>query len=110
MFTNPYTARSSPGGGACAVPCAPPPGCLQHPEHDSGRKTRVPDKTAQIRIRSMKRLLHHGKLIILTMALASGGLAGSVAATQVAHAATHPAAAMSARTQPASQYHPPDPC
>ncbi len=58
----------------------------------------------------MKRLLHRGKLIILTIALASGGLAGSIAASQVAQAATHPAAAMSAYTQSASQYHPPDPC
>ncbi len=43
-------------------------------------------------------------------------LAGSFAAfvghpaTPVAHAAPHPAAAMSAHTQPGSPYQPPDPC
>jgi hypothetical protein len=58
----------------------------------------------------MNRLLHRGKLIILTMALASSGLAVSAAATPVAHAGTHPAAAMSAQTQAGSQNHPPDPC
>ena len=47
----------------------------------------------------MKRLLHRGKLIILATALASGGLAASMAATPMAHAATHPPAAMSALTQ-----------
>ena len=45
----------------------------------------------------MKRLLHRGQLIILTMALVSGGLAVSVAATPVAHAANQPAAAHRAR-------------
>jgi len=58
----------------------------------------------------MNGLLHRGKLIILTMALAAGGLVSSVAAAQVAQAATHPAAVMSAQAQPGSQYHPPDPC
>ena len=58
----------------------------------------------------MKPVLHRGKLLVVTMALACGGLAASVAATQAAHAATHPAAAMSAHTQPGSAYHPPDPC
>ncbi len=52
----------------------------------------------------MKHLLHRGKLIILTIAVASGGLAVSVAATPAAHAVTHPPAAMAALT------HPPDPC
>ena len=58
----------------------------------------------------MNPLLHRGKLIIVTIALACGGLASSVAVTQVAQAATHPAAAMPAHAQPGSQYHPPDPC
>jgi hypothetical protein len=58
----------------------------------------------------MKHLLHRGKLIILTTALASGALAVSVAATPAAHAATHPAAAMSAHAQPGSPYQPPNPC
>ena len=58
----------------------------------------------------MNRLLHRIKLLIATMALACGGLVASVAATQAAHAATHPAAAISAHTQPGSAYHPPDPC
>jgi hypothetical protein len=58
----------------------------------------------------MKPVLHRGKLLIATTALACGGLAASVAATQAAQAATHPAAAMSAHTQPGSAYHPPDPC
>jgi hypothetical protein len=58
----------------------------------------------------MKPVLHRCKLLIVTMALASGGLAASVAATQAAHAAAHPAAAMFAHTQPGSAYHPPDPC
>jgi hypothetical protein len=58
----------------------------------------------------MNRLLHRGKLIILTMALASGGLVASATATEAAQAATHPAAAMSAHTQPGSPYEPPNPC
>ena len=58
----------------------------------------------------MNPLLHRGKLIIVTMALACGGLASSGAAAQAAHAATHPAAAMPAHTQAGPQYHPPDPC
>ncbi len=58
----------------------------------------------------MNRLLHRIKLIIATTALPCGGLAASVAATQAAQAATHPAAAISAHTQPGSAYHPPDPC
>jgi len=58
----------------------------------------------------MKPVPRDGKLLIVTMALACGGLAASVAATQAAHAATHPAAAMSAHAQPGSAYHPPDPC
>ncbi len=58
----------------------------------------------------MNSLLHRGKLIIVTMALACGGLASSVAAAQVAQAATHPAAAMPAHPQPGSAYVPPDPC
>ena len=58
----------------------------------------------------MKPVLHRSKLLVVTMALACGALAASVAATQAAHAATHPAAAMSAHTQPGSAYHPPDPC
>jgi hypothetical protein len=58
----------------------------------------------------VKPVLDRGKLLIVTMALACGGLAASVAATQAAHAATPPAAAMSAHTQPGSAYHPPDPC
>lgn len=57
----------------------------------------------------MKRLLHRGKFIIVTMALASG-LASSIAVAPVAHAATHPAAAISAPIQPGPQYEPPDPC
>jgi hypothetical protein len=56
----------------------------------------------------MNHLLHRGKLIILTMALASGGLASSFA--QVTQAATHPPVDLSAQTQPGSQYTPPDPC
>jgi hypothetical protein len=51
--------------------------------------------------------MKRGKLLILTTALACGGLAASVAATQAAHAAPHPAAALSAHTQPGT---PPDPC
>jgi hypothetical protein len=58
----------------------------------------------------MKPLLHRGRLLIVTMALACGGLAVSVVATPVAHAATHPAAAMAAHPQPGSPYQPPDPC
>lgn len=58
----------------------------------------------------MNPLLHRGKLIIVTMALACGGLASSGATAQVAQAATHPAAAMPAHAQPGSPYHPPDPC
>ena len=41
----------------------------------------------------MNPLLHRGKLLIVTMALAFGGLAASAAAVQAAQAATHPAAA-----------------
>ena len=41
----------------------------------------------------MNPLLHRGKLVIATMALAFGGLAASAAAVQAAQAATHPAAA-----------------
>jgi hypothetical protein len=44
----------------------------------------------------MNPLLHRGKLLIVTMALAFGGLAASAAAVQAAQAATHPAAAMAA--------------
>jgi hypothetical protein len=58
----------------------------------------------------MKPVLHRGKLLILTMALACGGLVATVAAAQAAHAAPHPAAALSAHTQPGSPYQPPDPC
>jgi hypothetical protein len=58
----------------------------------------------------MKPVLHRGKLLIVTMALACGGLAASAAATQAGQAATHPAAAISAHTQPGSLYQPPDPC
>ena len=58
----------------------------------------------------MNGLLHRGKLIIVTMTLAAGGLASYVAAAQVAQAAAQPAAVMSAQAQPGSQYHPPDPC
>jgi hypothetical protein len=58
----------------------------------------------------MEHLLHRGKLIILTMALVSGGLAVSVIATAAAQAATHPPAAVSALTQPVSPNQPPDPC
>jgi hypothetical protein len=58
----------------------------------------------------MNPLLHRGKLLIVTTALACGGLAASAAAAQVAHAATHPAAAMSAHAQPGPQYEPPNPC
>ena len=58
----------------------------------------------------MKPVLRRGKLLIVTVVLACGGLAASVAATQAAQAAPHPAAAMSAHTQPGSAYHPPDPC
>jgi hypothetical protein len=58
----------------------------------------------------MNPLLYRGKLIIVTIALACGGLASSVAAAQAAQAATRPAAAMPAHAQPGSQYHPPDPC
>ena len=54
----------------------------------------------------MKPVLHRSKLLIVTMALACGGLAASVAATQPARAATLPAAAMSAHTQPGSAYPP----
>ncbi|HLN68398.1 MAG TPA: hypothetical protein VK280_14125 [Streptosporangiaceae bacterium] len=53
--------------------------------------------------------LHRGKLFVVTMALACGGPAASAAA-QAAHAATHPAAALSAHVQPGSPYQPPDPC
>jgi hypothetical protein len=58
----------------------------------------------------MKSVPHRGKLLILTTALACGGLAISVAATQAAHVTTHPAAAMSAHAQQGPQYQPPDPC
>lgn len=58
----------------------------------------------------MKSVLHRGKLLILTTALACGGLAVSAAATQATQAATHPVAAMSAHAQQGPQYHPPDPC
>jgi hypothetical protein len=58
----------------------------------------------------MKPVLHRGKLLIATTALACGGLAASAAATQPAQAATHPPAAISAHTQPGSPYQPPDPC
>lgn len=58
----------------------------------------------------MKPVLHRGKLLILTTAPACGDLAASAAATQAAHAATHPAAALSAHAQPGSPYQPPDPC
>jgi hypothetical protein len=58
----------------------------------------------------MNPLLHRGKLTIVTLALASGGMAASAAAAQVAQAATHPAAALSAHAQPGSPYQPPDPC
>jgi hypothetical protein len=57
----------------------------------------------------MKPLLHRGKLLILTTALACGGLGASAAATQAAQAATHlPAAAVVA--QAGSPYQPPNPC
>ena len=58
----------------------------------------------------MKRLLHRGKLLVVTMALASGSLAASAAAAQVAQTAPQPAAAMSAHTQAGSPYQPPNPC
>ena len=58
----------------------------------------------------MNSSLHRGKLTIVTMALARGGLVSRVAAAQVAQAATHPAAAMPAHPQPGSRYAPPDPC
>jgi hypothetical protein len=58
----------------------------------------------------MKPVLHRGKLPIVTVALACGGLAASIAAAQAAQAATHPAVALSAHAQPGSPYQPPDPC
>jgi hypothetical protein len=58
----------------------------------------------------MKPLFHRSKLLIVTLALACSGLAASAAAAQAAQAATHPAAALSAHTQPGSPYTPPDPC
>ncbi len=58
----------------------------------------------------MARQFHRGKLLILAMALACGGLTATAAAAQVAQAATPPAAAMPAHTQPGSPYQPPDPC
>jgi hypothetical protein len=58
----------------------------------------------------MNRLRRRGKLTIVTMALACGGLAASVGTPQTAYAAAHPAAAMAARTQLGSPYQPPDPC
>jgi hypothetical protein len=58
----------------------------------------------------MKLLFHRSKLIIVTLALACGGLAASAAAAQAAQAATHPAAALSAHAQPGSPYEPPNPC
>jgi hypothetical protein len=59
----------------------------------------------------MKPVLHHGKLLIATMAVACGGLAASAAVTHPAQAATHPAAAaISAHAQPGSPYQPPNPC
>ena len=58
----------------------------------------------------MNPLLHRCKLLIVTMALAFGGLAASAAAVQAAQAATYPAAAMPAHAQPGSQNDPPDPC
>lgn len=54
----------------------------------------------------MNPLLRRGKLLIVTMALAFGGLAASAAAVQAAQAATHPAAAMAAHAPPGSLYHP----
>ena len=90
---------------ASAVPCAHMPGCGSYPEPDNGRQDgAAAQQNSKERFRPMKRLLHRSKLIILTMALASGGLAVSVIATLAAHAATHPAAAVSPLT------HPPDPC
>lgn len=56
----------------------------------------------------MKHHLRLGKLIIVTMALASGSLAVNAAVTQAAHAAAHPATAMSAHAQPGPE--PPNPC
>jgi hypothetical protein len=58
----------------------------------------------------MNPLLHRGKLIIVTMALARGGLVSSVAVAQVARAAAHPAAALPAHPQAGSPYEPPNPC
>ncbi|HEY6294528.1 MAG TPA: hypothetical protein VIX15_02605 [Streptosporangiaceae bacterium] len=52
----------------------------------------------------MTRLLHCGRLLILTVVLACSGLAIGAAA----QAATHPATAISA--QPGLRYLPPDPC
>jgi hypothetical protein len=58
----------------------------------------------------MNPLPHRGTLLIVTMALACGGLASSVTAAQMAQAATHLAAAMPAHPQPGSQNEPPNPC
>jgi hypothetical protein len=54
----------------------------------------------------MNPLLHCGKLLIVTVALAFGGLAASAAAAQAAQAAPHPAVAMAAHAPPGSLYHP----
>ena len=57
----------------------------------------------------MNPLLHCGKLLIVTVALACGSLAASAAA-QVAQAAAHLAAVMAAHAQPDSLYTWPNPC
>ena len=107
-------ASTGPGRAAWMVRRTPPalPGRLRPgPEQTAAAQDHaIAQYNSTERISSMNPLLHRGKLLIVTMALAFSGLAVSVAAVQAAHAATLPAAAMSAQTQAGSQNHPPDPC
>jgi hypothetical protein len=92
------------------MPRHQPPGCAPSPEHLSGPHHAIAQETSTERTSSVNPLLHRGKLLIATVALACGGLAASAAAAQAAQAAIHPAAAMAAHAQPGSPYQPPDPC
>jgi hypothetical protein len=71
-----------------------------------------------MRYAPFSRITMNTKLLTITRyGLAAGMLAGtltlgtaSVGVAQETHAATHPAAAMSAHIQAGPQYQPPDPC
>jgi hypothetical protein len=73
-------ASTRPGRAAWMVTAGRYPGIVS-----GGLTAAAQDHAAQHnsreRLRPMNRLLHRGKLIIVTMALACGGLAVSVAAT-----------------------------